>query len=476
MAFGGGLYTEQNKVLPGAYFNVSSQASTVTSYAVNGVVGLITPMNWTDGKPVHFVCRELAPEFKDAYVWPDDAQSVIGISAFAPIPDRFNGDSDLPKFLHVFLTDIFKNATQCYIYPLTGNNKAKAKNEVATAKNYGTRGNDLSVKIVSEDDGFKVVTLLGEETVDAQTVKTSNELADNAFVVFDKSKQLTPTVVTKLTGGVDGTVDVFEVPLAVERLGDFGVNVICPMVTLNNQSAITAVIEQCEKYGHWMQMFGAHTSGLVPDNGNEYLITPDVASATVHLNLLYPWLAGASASCDLGRSLDNKRITSSLLSYLVNKEDMQSPTQKELEYGMQSGYMMLHTVGGEWRVLNDNNSYIGYFQKTSTSNSQTKDKNFSYNQVIRTLNSIFMDWSKIFENEFAGIAGTDESDRVNYKTRLVNNSNLYASKGALKNFDSADIKVSQGQSSDSYFVEAFLQPNICVRKVYHAITVSKFAN
>ena len=476
MAFGGGLFTEQNKILPGAYFSTVSQASTVTSYATNGVVGLIVPMNWTDGKLLHFVCPELEFEHKDALVWPNDAQKGIGYPAYTPAPDKFTGDSDLVKFLPAFLSDIFVNATQCYVFPLIGSTKAKAKNTLAEAKKFGTRGNDLSTKVVSKSDKFEVSTLLGDVVVDTQVVSKAEELQDNDYVVFTKSGSLSPAAASKLTGGVDGTYENTDIPIAVERLGDMGVNVVCPMVTLADQSVINAVIEQCEKYGHWMQMVGAHTSGLVPDNGNEYLITPDVASATVHLNLLYPWIAGASASCELGRSLDNKRIDSNLLTFLLEKEDMQPPTQKELERGMQAGYMMIHTVGGEWRVLNDNNSYIGYPKDAGNAVGVTKDKNFSYNQVIRTLNSIFSDWSKIFENEFAGIAGTDEADRVNYKTRLVNNGNFYASKGALKNFDSADVKVSQGKEADSYYVEAFLQPNLCVRKVYHAITVSKFAN
>lgn len=476
MAFGGGLFTEQNKVLPGAYFNTVSQASTVTSYATNGIVGLIVPMNWTDGKMLHFVCPELEFEHKDALVWPNDAQTGIGYNANTAIPDKFSGDADLVKFLPAFLSDIFANATQCYVYPLIGSTKAKAKTTLATAKKYGTRGNDLTIKVVSKDDQFEVSTLLGDVVVDTQVVAKSADLIDNDYVEFSKSEQLAPTSAAKLTGGVDGGFETTDLVVAIERLGDMGVNVVCPMVTLSDQTAINAVIDQCEKYGHWMQMVGAHTAGLVPDNGNEYLITPDVASATVHLNLLYPWIAGASAACELGRSLDNKRIDASLLSFLVDKEGMEPPTQKELERGMQAGYFMIHTVGGEWRVLNDNNSYIGYPKNDSSAAGVTKDKNFSYNQVIRTLNSIFGDWSKIFENEFAGIAGTDEADRVNYKTRLVNNGNFYASKGALKNFDSADVKVSQGKEADSYYVEAFLQPNLCVRKVYHAITVSKFAN
>ena len=43
MGFGGGIYTEQNKILPGAYFKFKSAGTTVDTYAERGLVGLITP-------------------------------------------------------------------------------------------------------------------------------------------------------------------------------------------------------------------------------------------------------------------------------------------------------------------------------------------------------------------------------------------------------------------------------------------------
>ena len=225
---------------------------------INGVVGLIVPMNWTDGKLLHFVLPSWNLSTRMLWCGLNDAQKGIGYPAYTSAPDKFTGDSDLVKFLPAFLSDIFVNATQCYVFPLIGSTKAKAKNTLAEAKKFGTRGNDLSTKVVSNLDKFEV-SVLGNVVVDTQVVSEAEELQDNDYVVFTKSGSLSPAAASKLTGGVDGTYENTDIPIAVERLGDVGVNVVCPMVALADQSVINAGIEECQKYGHWMHMIGAHT-------------------------------------------------------------------------------------------------------------------------------------------------------------------------------------------------------------------------
>ena len=68
MAFGGGLYTEQNKVLPGAYHKFSSENTNTTVYAERGLVGLITPTDWSDGELTRLVIPALEVEHEGAYV------------------------------------------------------------------------------------------------------------------------------------------------------------------------------------------------------------------------------------------------------------------------------------------------------------------------------------------------------------------------------------------------------------------------
>ncbi len=469
MGFGGGLYTEQNKILPGAYFKFQSEGSTVATYATRGLVGLIAPSDWSDGKVMRLVVPALEFEHKGALVWPRDAEKAIGYDAYAALPTSYSGETDLAKWLPIFVREVFRNATGCFIYPLLGTTKAKATCTYGTATKYGERGNALAVKIVAEDDDFSVITLLDGNVVDEQTVGAYADLVDNAWVTWDKADvELTETASTVFTGGVSGTPDATEVVAAVEQLGGFGVNMIVPMITMTDTAAFDAFLAQNEKYGHWMQMVCDHDAAWLPEGGSEYCIGPDMGTTNnlVNVELLYPWIAGAEASCALNGTLDNRKYDGEIIDFLVNTQGLKPPTQEELEYGMRAGYMMLHTVGTEWRVLNDDNTLIEY--------TQNKDEAFHRNQTIRVLQTTANDWYGIFVNEFLGKAGTDEEDRTNYKMRLVKSAQNFVKQKAIKNFDSKDIVVSEGEQSDSYHVAYFVQPNHCVRKVYHEITVAAF--
>lgn len=468
MGFGGGLYTEQNKILPGAYFRFQSEGSTVATYATRGLVGLIAPSDWSDGNVLRLVVPELEFEHKGALVWPRDAEKAIGYDAYTALPASYSAETDLAKWLPIFVREVFRNATGCFIYPLLGSTKAKASCSYGTATKYGERGNALSLKIVEDGDDFIVTTMLAGAVVDEQTVSDYDELVDNAWVTWDKEVDLTATASTVFSGGVNGTPIATDVAAAVELLGGYGVNVIVPMTSLNDTSAYDAFIAQNEKYGHWMQMICDKDATWLPEGGHEYLIAPDLGSSNslVNVELLYPWIAGAEAACSLSGTLDNRKYDGEIIDFLINTQGLQPPTQDALEYGMRAGYMMLHTVGTEWRVLNDDNTFISYTQK--------KDEAFHRNQTIRVLQTTANDWYGIFVNEFLGKAGTDEEDRTNYKMRLVSSAQNFVKQKAIKNFNSKDIVVSEGEQSDSYHVAYFVQPNHCVRKVYHEITVAAF--
>lgn len=467
MAFGGGLYTEQNKVLPGAYHKFSSENTNTTVYAERGLVGLITPTDWSDGELTRLVVPALEVDHEGAYVWPRDAVKALGYSANVDAPDKYNGLSDLAKFAPVFVREVFRNAVGCFVYPLLGSNKAKASCTLGTAKKYGERGNKLAITVTAlQDKQFNVITLLDGQIVDEQTVSAYNELVDNDFVAFDKEATLSATASMTFSGGLAGTVDATEIELAVERLGSYGANIVCPMHKLTDVKVLNAVITQNEKYGHWMQMIGEHSKGLVPSGGSEYLIAPDVANDKIDLMLLFPYIAGLEAACELRTEIANRSLDSEMLRYLIDKEGMKPPTQEQLELGIRAGYMMLHTVGNDWRVLNDDNTYIKY--------TPTKDKNFHKNQVVRVLFTMANDRTGIFINEFANKAGTRELDRNAYKMRLVKSAQYFYNIGALAEFDTADITVEAGEQSDAYYVKAFTRPNLAVNKVYHDTVVAAF--
>lgn len=106
------------------------------------------------------------------------------------------------------IREVFRNAKKLFLYRLNGSG-VKASNDYGTAKYAGTRGNGIKIVIstnVDDESAFDVITYLDTDKIDTQTVKTASELADNAFVVFNKLAELATTAGTPMTGGTNSEV------------------------------------------------------------------------------------------------------------------------------------------------------------------------------------------------------------------------------------------------------------------------------
>ena len=149
MALGGGMFTVQNKILPGAYINFMSAARASTSLSDRGIVAMPFVADWGKEKEVIEISNE------------DFIKHSL---------KQFGYDYTHPK-MQMF-REIFKHAKQFYGYRLNSDAE-KAKNELATALYGGSRGN--AIKIIIENDidtehGFIVKTMLENVEVDRQAV------------------------------------------------------------------------------------------------------------------------------------------------------------------------------------------------------------------------------------------------------------------------------------------------------------------
>lgn len=152
MALGGGTFTAQNKVLPGAYINFVSAASANTNLSDRGVATMPLELDWGVEGKVFEVTNE------------DFQKNSMKIFGYAFDDPKMKG-----------LNDLFLGAQKLYAYRLNGGG-AKAANTMATALYSGTRGNDIRIAIqknADDADKFDVITYLGTTKVDTQTVKTA---------------------------------------------------------------------------------------------------------------------------------------------------------------------------------------------------------------------------------------------------------------------------------------------------------------
>lgn len=170
MAYGGGTWLTQNKILPGAYINFSSVARASATISDRGVAAAPFELSWGEEGVVKLV--EQGDFLKDCF-------NIFGYSYSAP------------EMVH--LREIFKHATKCYCYrlPTAEGSGATAQDEGAfvTAKYKGKRGNDIRVNITVGTNGMATVkTIVGTREADKQVVSKWVDLTDTKWVTFTKSK------------------------------------------------------------------------------------------------------------------------------------------------------------------------------------------------------------------------------------------------------------------------------------------------
>lgn len=168
MALGGGTFTAQNKVLPGTYVNVISRNS-IKNNTESGVVAMPICLDWG---PDDKIFEVTADEFEKV------ALEVFGRSPY---------DGNL-----INVREVFKHASKGLFFKIN-NNGAKAGCKYADAKCKGSKGNSIKIVIkknIDQTEKYDVSTYMDTTLVDIQTVASSGELKDNAFIEWKESLML----------------------------------------------------------------------------------------------------------------------------------------------------------------------------------------------------------------------------------------------------------------------------------------------
>ena len=123
MAYGGGTFLTQNKVMPGAYIVFASIARASATISDRGVAAAPFELSWGE-----YGVREITQGEFIRNCW-----ELFGYS--------YSDDEMLP------LREIFKHAVKCFCYRLPASGAEKADSTFATAKYKGARGNDIKIKV-----------------------------------------------------------------------------------------------------------------------------------------------------------------------------------------------------------------------------------------------------------------------------------------------------------------------------------------
>ena len=426
MALGGGTFTSQNKVLPGAYINFVSAALASSELSDRGIATIPFELDWGEENKVIKVTKAEAIKY---------ARKIFG---YAYTDDKLSA-----------IRDVFKNATVLYTYRLNGGG-TKASNTYATALYGGTRGNDIKIVIqanVDESSKYDVKTYLGDVLVDEQTVASAAELKVNDFVTFKTDASLSVTAGTALSGGTNKTVTGAEHSAYLAAIEPYSYNCMGVVTDDSTTKALyTAFAKRMRnevgvKFQVVLYNQSADEEGVINVKNCKEVI---------------PWTVGAEAGCPVNKSCTNKVYDGEA----VVPADY---TQAQLTEAIEAGEFVFHKVGDEIRILTDINSL-----KTTT---EDKGEVFKSNQSIRVMDQIANDIAVLFNTKYLGSIQNNESGRVSLWGDIVKHHKELNNIGAIENFKEGDIVVSQGTDKKSVVVSDVVTIVNSMEQLYMTVTV-----
>lgn len=424
----GGTFYSKNKVLSGFYYNVESKKVVNVSQATRGVVAYcITNPDWY-AVGMHRITRD------------SNVVNEIGRGDYAFIDDMFMGSDDIDGASEILV----------YIPGQTGGDKATAtvSGLTITAKNVGTLGNEIAIKIDEVNGEYIVKVYVQGAMVEKQKITTLDEFTSNWI---ELSGTLGAIVATKLEGGTNGTVVTTAYADFLDTLETYRFNVLCyDGADSNIKALISNLVDRyrddlgrcCRAVVHnYSADFERITSV------NTTLITYNDGTTRSGQEATW-WVAGVEAGARGNQDLTNVRNPKA-----VSVEPrLNDNAQIEM---ITNGQLTFIEEYGEVKILSDINTLVTFTAR--------KTKTWSYNELIRTIDEIGNDWHKYFTMYYNGkVKGVDAVSVANayvvdYLNNMINNGYI-----ASYEIDDISYNATDRYTSIEFYIEKAYSPD----KVY----------
>ena len=446
MALGGGTFTVQNKVLPGSYINFFSAAAASANISDRGVATIPLLLDWGKDDEIIMVTNE------------DFQKQSNKIFGYAYMDDKMKG-----------LRDLFIGTKILYTYRLNSGG-SKAENDYATAVCSGVRGNDLKIVIrenVDEAGAWDVITCLGTERVDVQTVTAVSQLVANDFVMFKDDFTLTASAGTALSGGTNGTATNAAYQTYLDKIESYRFNTMGVVTTDDSVKALFTAFNKrmCDELGIKFQLVLYNYTkpdymGVISVK-NKCL---DGASKGADGTMEYPheaaavyWTVGAEAGCAVNASVQNKAYNGEF------DLDVEY-TQAELISAIQNGEFVFHRVDSDIRVLEDINTMV-----TTT---DTVGDVFQYNQTIRVIDELANSDAQLFNRKYLGVVPNDDAGRSALWVDLCKIRKQLQKIRAIENFNEMDVQVAPGETKKAVVVTGVITVVNAMSQIYMTTTIA----
>lgn len=440
----GGTWIEGvEKVRAGLYMNFRAQALERIASGERGTVTFPLELNW------------------------GASQTFLRIDNDADVKDKLGYDINDPEML--FVREAKKRAKALLVYRINTGDKASVASGAltATAVYGGTRGNDLSIRTENHPDATEaeplriMITLLKGREVDSQVAKQISDLKPNAWVTFSgtgpipsigaavslangKNNPVTNGDYTTYLGATETQhIDVIAYPVESSALKETFVAFIKRMREEEGKK-IQGVVAECDAdYEGIINV----VNGVILSDGSVLKAKDAVA-----------WVAGATAGASI--------IQSNTYSEYEGAVDA-NPRMKnsEIVTSLKRGRFLFMHDGIKVKVEKDINSLVTY--------GQTKNGRFSKNRVVRVLDAIANDFSRVVNQNYIGKLDNNRDGQALLKEAANGYLRSLQDAGAIQNVDFVnDFTIDPLKSrGDEVYATLGVQPVDSMEKFFFNVEV-----
>lgn len=456
MAYGGGTWTVQNKILPGSYINFIS-VGTANTFNERGTGASIA----SNLKYVRSLEMEITKE--DFY---NNCKKYFNVKA-----------TDYSLW---WVREFFTKGKSLIVVPVTGDTAYKrfalydGDTVIAKLTGYYSYSPDIQVSVKANiDDGTKfdfIVKADNEIIVEIVGISELSSKLNDDFIEFTKK--------TTLSSGSSFTADnekdsssgavTYEIDMtdALSKLEKYAYNTLFftdDITDVNAKYLINWVKTMRDDYGKKFQAVISRSDEVKPDYEgiisvaeNSFDIEDNDGNIKEDYANIIPWVAGATAGAEVNESLSNVIYNGE---FILTAEYSQS----DLEKFIKKGVFAFHKCGDDYRVLKDINSLVEY----------TNEKNelFSSNQTIRVIDQIAVDIAEIFNTRYIGKVSNDKSGRISLWNDIVTHHKKLETLRAIENFDGEDVTVEKGETKTSVVVIDKITPVNAMEQLYMTVII-----
>lgn len=367
----------------------------------------------------------------------------------------------------IYIREAMKRANKIIAYRLNNGVNATATwgTPVITANaNYsGVKGNNITIKCtdISESTKKTVETYFNMELVDEQVVENIEELKVNGYVTFSGTGTISATAGTTLSGGTDTGVtdsdyldfmdqsevqdfDTIALPVDVSSLKATFTNFIKRLRDDEGKKVVGVLSGYDSDYEGIINV----SNGVILDDGTEL----SAIDSTV-------WVAAAAAGANITESLTYSK-------YIGAVDVSPRMTHSEYKEALKSGKFVFQFDGAGVKVEQDINSLMSF--------TPSKGKMLSKNRIIRTLDAINNDLTRVFRDSYIGKLDNNEDGHAILSSAVDNYFLNLQNAGAIKNFvPGKDFVIDINKSiGDEVYAVANIQPVDSMEKIYFEVKIN----